>query len=636
MSTQSNLLIPKDLITKAKNKLGDKQAHIIAEDLELKEWDETKLKALCPFHNEQTPSFIWNPKKHYFKCFGCGKVFDFIDHQLNLGFTFFQACKKLLYLANIDYQIEKPIKKKDYKYPKEEQVTKRLKVNKYLAKRKISIETLDYAGIKQDRKGNIVFEYYDLGKNLLTVKYRPARKVEKGENKLWCQKDADTTPLLYGMHQIDISKPLVITEGEIDRLAVIESGYKNAVSIPFGSESTTWIEYNWDWLEQFEKIIIWSDNDEPGRKMLDKVIPRLGLWRCYEAKGKEKDINLELFKHGKEAVLKVIEEAKEIPVKDVVDLSEIEFYDITKAEGLYTNIKGLDKFLSKLFFGTVNMVVGINGSGKSTFINQILIAEAIEQGYSTFIFSGELTKPALKSWINFPIAGKKNIEEINRGKFQPKGYRVKKEVELKINEWYRNKVHVYDKEFNIIASELLEKMEELARKYGVKNFILDNLMMINCNEYNKYNPYEAEANFVLKLCEFSRNFNVLINLLVHPSKIDTIRRLTKMDVAGMAKLTNLVHYVLAIHRVTEAEKEGLTNKRGEITKEPIRYDTLIDILKNRPTGFQDKTIGCYFDIGSKRFYGDSDDLNKQYSWDNSEYEEIITTQIDGIEEELPY
>ena len=369
--------------------------------------------------------------------------------------------------------------------------------------------------------------------------------------------------------------------------------------------------------------------------MNETIIPRLGLWRCYEAKGKEKDINLELFRHGKEAVLNVIHNAKDVPIQDIIDLADIEDYDITKAEGIHTNINGLDKFLGKFYFGTVDMIVGINGSGKSTFINQALIGEAVEQGYKTFIFSGELTKPALKAWIEFPIAGKKHIDEIDRGKYQPKGYRIKPEIKDQIANWYKGKVYVYDKEFNIIASELLEKMEELARKFGVRNFVLDNLMTINCSEYNKFNPYEAEVAFVIKLCEFARNFNVVIHLLNHPSKIDTIRRLTKMDVAGMAKLTNLVHYVIAIHRVTEKEKEGVY-RRGEVVTPPIPYDALIDILKNRPTGFQDKTIGTYFDMASKRFYGDSDDINRQYSWDSTEKKEILTTEVEGSEDDLPY
>ena len=48
----------------------------------------------------------------------------------------------------------------------------------------------------------------------------------------------------------------MITEGEFDCLAVIESGYKNAVSIPSGVNSTNkWIETNWTFLEQFNEII---------------------------------------------------------------------------------------------------------------------------------------------------------------------------------------------------------------------------------------------------------------------------------------------------------------------------------------------------------------------------------------------
>lgn len=48
--------------------------------LELKE-SGANLKACCPFHGEQTPSFTISPSKQIFKCMGCGiggDIFDFV------------------------------------------------------------------------------------------------------------------------------------------------------------------------------------------------------------------------------------------------------------------------------------------------------------------------------------------------------------------------------------------------------------------------------------------------------------------------------------------------------------------------------------------------------------------------------
>lgn len=83
------------------------------------------------------------------------------------------------------------------------------------------------------------------------------------------------------MDKIDVTKPLLICEGEIDSLAAIEAGFTNAVSVPFGANNYNWIEYNFEWLEQFEKIIIWSHSDDAGERMRREAVPRLGEYRCY-------------------------------------------------------------------------------------------------------------------------------------------------------------------------------------------------------------------------------------------------------------------------------------------------------------------------------------------------------------------
>ncbi|EDY21275.1 DNA primase [Chthoniobacter flavus Ellin428] len=59
-------------------------------------------KAICPFHNEKTPSFTVNPQRQIFKCFGCGaggNVLRFVMNYENLDFL--GAVKKLAERAGI-------------------------------------------------------------------------------------------------------------------------------------------------------------------------------------------------------------------------------------------------------------------------------------------------------------------------------------------------------------------------------------------------------------------------------------------------------------------------------------------------------------------------------------------------------
>lgn len=59
-------------------------------------------KALCPFHNEKSPSFNINPQRQFYHCFGCKKSGDaitFVREYENL--TFIDAVKKLAARAGI-------------------------------------------------------------------------------------------------------------------------------------------------------------------------------------------------------------------------------------------------------------------------------------------------------------------------------------------------------------------------------------------------------------------------------------------------------------------------------------------------------------------------------------------------------
>lgn len=371
------MLIDRADLEKAKEKLGVNNAYIIAELLELDNFDEKNLKACCPYHDERTASFIYNKKAHNFKCFGCGRTVDLIDVLMEKGNTFLQAAEYLFDKAGMEYSFgERDVRTKhNYKYPHEEPINDKPHVIEYLGRRGISKNVIDYLDIREDKNGNCVLNFYDTNDVLTMVKYRPSHSVDKssGMAKTWCQKDADTSPLLFNMNRVNTTKPLLICEGEVDCASVIEAGYTNTVSVPLGAGNLHWIEENWDWLNTFDSIIIWADNDEPGIKMRKECIYRLGTWRTkyivtpdyYEKEdGRRiptKDANDCLQVGGKEYVMNLISEAKDVPVTSVVDYSDLEELDISKMDGVKTGIKPLDNELDKLYYGTLTILSGRPG-----------------------------------------------------------------------------------------------------------------------------------------------------------------------------------------------------------------------------------------------------------------------------------
>lgn len=372
------MIVDKEKIDEAKLKVGsEKTWDIMKRVYGLTNTDDRNHKACCPFHNEKTPSFILNEKTNVAYCFGCSRKADLIDAFMYEGKTYMQALEELFKEADMRVSFgEVGVKtKRDYKYPHPDDCGSKDIIYDYLSKRKISKETVDKAGLTQDDKGNIVFNYYDTNDVLTMCKYRPSHKIIKGkENKNWCQYGADTAPLLFNMHKINTSLPLTIVEGEGDCLAAIEAGFTNTVSVPFGSQNTQWIEYNWDWLEQFNEIIICSDNDEAGVKMRKEVIPRLGAWRTKyidipkvhhdEETGKDypmKDLNEVLFYEGKDGVRKLFDSACDPGVPSVTNVSDIHDMDLDEVDGVTTGISEIDRNFMRLFYGTLTVVSGKPG-----------------------------------------------------------------------------------------------------------------------------------------------------------------------------------------------------------------------------------------------------------------------------------
>lgn len=623
--------IDREAILQAKEKLGDRNAQIIVEELGITDFDEKNMKCCCPFHQEDHASFIYNKKAFNFRCFGsCGRSYDILDVFMYKGATYAEACKKLFELAEMPYSFgELGVKtKRHYRYPHEVPYTDKSKVYAYFEQRKISRETLDALDVRQDSEGNAVFNYYDTNDVLTMVKYKPSHKVQHGQAKCWCQQNSDTAPLLFNMNRINVNSPLLICEGEPDCLSAVEAGFKNAVSVPLGSSNLHWIDENLEWLDQFESIIICADNDDAGVKMQKECVPRLGSWRTKVVDipaipigntGRvTKDLNEILYVCGKDKVLELILDAKDSPVPSVADLSDVEPTEYEDVDGVTTGLKAIDDELMRLFFGTLTIVSGQPGSGKSSLLTQ-LACNSLDNDIGTWLFSGELPNGVEKSWFNYIFAGPRNITDAISRRGNPYK-KISTTTLAEINKTYKGRWHIYRDDYDNTLDKLIASMTDTVRKYGARCLILDNFMCIDTETSEE--ELRSQTDTIKKLIEFAKKYQVAVILVCHPRKMDAGTNVGIYDIAGTSNIVNLAHRTIGLRRVTDAERENAA-KYSEKRRQLLKYDVIVTIVKDRMFGRQNIDVGLYYDPASRRFFSDMDEYDRRFSWDKKEYKEPL-------------
>lgn len=623
--------IDREAILQAKEKLGDRNAQIIVEELGITDFDEKNMKCCCPFHQEDHASFIYNKKAFNFRCFGsCGRSYDILDVFMYKGATYAEACRKLFELAEMPYSFgELGVKtKRHYRYPHEVPCTDKSKVYAYFEQRKISRETLDALDVRQDSEGNAVFNYYDTNDVLTMVKYKPSHKVQHGQAKCWCQQNSDTAPLLFNMNRINVNSPLLICEGEPDCLSAIEAGFKNAVSVPLGSSNLHWIDENLEWLDQFDSIIICADNDDAGMKMQKECVPRLGSWRTKVVDipaipigntGRvTKDLNEILYVCGKDKVLELILDAKDSPVPSVADLSDVEPTEYEDVDGVTTGLKAIDDELMRLFFGTLTIVSGQPGSGKSSLLTQ-LACNSLDNDIGTWLFSGELPNGVEKSWFNYIFAGPRNITDAISRRGNPYK-KISTTTLAEINKTYKGRWHIYRDDYDNTLDKLIASMTDTVRKYGARCLILDNFMCIDTETSEE--ELRSQTDTIKKLIEFAKKYQVAVILVCHPRKMDAGTNVGIYDIAGTSNIVNLAHRTIGLRRVTDAERENAA-KYSEKRRQLLKYDVIVTIVKDRMFGRQNIDVGLYYDPASRRFFGDMDEYDRRFSWDKKEYKEPL-------------
>ena len=342
---------------------------------------------------------------------------------------------------------------------------------------------------------------------------------------------------------------------------------------------------------------------------------------------------------------KTYEIKDEIPElgKKWLTMKSIEKLDLTQLKGVKTGYTELDRNIVQLNYGEVTLLSGGNASGKSSWLNSLLLNIA-NQGVPNALWSGELPERILKTWIQMAAAGKNNLRQSQYGSGK---YYVPSNIGAKIDDWMEPLFYIYNSEYGNTWEQIFHDMTELL-KLGVKVFTLDNLFSLDIDllEGDRNNK---QKELILQIKKFAKVNDVHIILVAHPRK--TMAFLRKNDISGTSDLTNAVDNVFIMHRVNNDFFRAGAEFFGEATINMYRgFGNVLEVAKNRMYGIVDLMVGMQYEIESRRFKNTTEE-NVQYGWEreptqstmsfDNNHEQVsnyITTQPanNGVDENLPF
>ena len=436
------------------------------------------------------------------------------------------------------------------KPPRIEVVPVSTKVESWFKSRGISKKTLDDLMITEGvewmpqtgkEENTIQFNYF-IGDELVNVKYRDGRKnfkLYKGAEKVFYNIDATVG-----------HDSVIIVEGEMDVCAIHESGFKSVVSVPNGATLNTnnldYLDNCIDYFEDKEKIIIAVDTDEAGIALQTELVRRFGAEVSWVVDfGDCKDANEYLIKYGATSLSSILKTAKPVPLENVVTFNDIEdevieFVKNGFKRGYQIGLENFDNIFST-YTGQFITVTGIPSSGKSDFVDQMVVGYNKLYGWKTAFASPENAPTYLhahklmrKIWGNMPT-----INDINTGKWT--------EVAETVNE---NFFFIDMEKYNL--EEVLSKGAELVKRKGIKCLVIDPYNKIRSNDsLSDVNVYTME--YLSKIEVFAKKYDVLVIIVAHPTKMyrnqeGNMEEPTMYNIKGGGEWYDASYHGILVHR----------------------------------------------------------------------------------------
>lgn len=433
----------------------------------------------------------------------------------------------------------------------------------WLASRGISKETAEKMRVFSSNKwfnllgreeACIGFPYFRDGA-LVGVKYRSVP--DKGFTQ-----DPGGAHDFFGIDHVDPSKPLIIVEGEVDCLSLIEAGITNAVSVPGGApvkvadgrvlpSEDKKFSFVWnarDILEKVPYVVLATDQDEPGQALAEELARRIGKEKCRLAKFAAKDFNEVLCDPTRGDIQKIIDGAEPYPISG---LSEAQTYQDRvndlfvkgTGKGYSTGYPSLDTIYT-VAPGQLTVVTGYPSSGKSNFVDQLMVNLARDADW----------KFAICSFENQPEIHITRLMEIYMKKRFFDGREKMSDAEKdQAFSWVQDHFLFIDSqgEEPSTLESILERARAAVKRMGVRGLVIDPYNYIDLQRQDT-SETEAISNMLTRVKKFCTAHDVHTWFVAHPGKINRhgvdLPRPDGMSISGSMAWWTKTDVGLTIHR----------------------------------------------------------------------------------------
>ncbi len=435
-----------------------------------------------------------------------------------------------------------------------------------ITSRNISSHVTQYFGVKTHQYDNKPAHFYPYGDDCYKVRILPKEFRMLGKAKK-----------LFGQDKFNGGRMLVITEGELDALAVAQACLDfnkriyPVVSIPSANQLQILLQQR-EWIRRFDSVIIWFDNDDAGSKAIHEASKIIGFDKVKIVSSDQKDASDLYMKHGAKEVTNVIWNAQKYNPAGILSGEVIweKFIERQNTESIpYPScLNGLNEKLRGMRQGEITLFTSGTGSGKSTVIKEIIwhLLRTSKDDRIGLISLEESVGDTAEKFIGMTI--NKRIGDVPTSQ---------EELRTGFNLVFKDeRLILLDHQGSVDDSSLIDKIEYMALM-GCKYLFLDHITIAVSEGSEGLSGNEAVDKVMSDLLKIVKKHNIWLGIVSHLRKsgggaFEEGNMASIDDIKGSGSIKQISFDIIAFSRNLVAANPADRNK--------IEFS----VLKSRYTG----------------------------------------------------